>query len=110
MDKLGIVLDVPVTVNLSKQLHSIKDGNLTRVQVLEYTKQTLESIMSKDVTIAAAQEPAASIQFSASAQNAARMLWKQSLPMHVPGKALTGNDAQSQSGRRTSSLKRSAKK
>lgn len=55
MDKLGIVLDVPVTVNLSKQLHSIKDGNLTRVQVLEYTKQTLESIMSKDVTIAAAQ-------------------------------------------------------
>lgn len=55
MDKLGIVLDVPVTVNLSKQLHSIKDGNLTRVQVLEFTKQTLESIMSKDVTIAAAQ-------------------------------------------------------
>ena len=55
MDKLGIVLDVPVTVNLSKQLHSIKDGSLTRVQVLEFTKQTLESIMSKDVTIEAAQ-------------------------------------------------------
>ena len=48
MDKLGIVLDVPVTVNLSKQLHSIKDGNLTRVQVLEYTKQTLESIKGCD--------------------------------------------------------------
>lgn len=51
MDKLGIVLDVPVTVNLSKQLHSIKDGNLTRTEVLEFTKKTLEEIMAKNVTI-----------------------------------------------------------
>lgn len=53
MEKLGIVLDVPVTVNLSKQLHSIKDGNLTRTEVLDFTKKTLEEIMSKDVQIAA---------------------------------------------------------
>lgn len=55
MEKLGIDLDVPVTVNLSKQLHSIKDGTLTRIDVLEFTKKTIEDIMAKDVAIESAQ-------------------------------------------------------
>ena len=55
MEKLGINLDVPVTVNLSKQLHSIKDGTLTRIDVLEFTKKTIEEIMAKNVAIESAQ-------------------------------------------------------
>lgn len=45
---LGINLGVDVTVNLSENLFKVKTGELTKKDVLEQTKETIDAIFAKD--------------------------------------------------------------
>lgn len=51
MNSLGITLDVKTTVELSKDLYHVKAGTVSRIDVLNKTKDTINQIMNSGGTI-----------------------------------------------------------
>lgn len=56
LKSLEINLDVKTTVELSRDLHCVKDGTMTKAQVLDKTKDTMDKIFSSNGNIKSTHE------------------------------------------------------
>ena len=56
LKSLDINLDVKTTVELSRDLHCVKDGTMTKAQVLDKTKDTMDKIFSANGSIKSTHE------------------------------------------------------